>query len=900
MRFRNRLISSAVAAALGTSGSIVALAQTAGQSPQSQPVGPAQAAQPAQLEEVVVTGIKASLESAQELKKNSDTIQDSIIAEDIGKLPDVTAVEALQRITGVQIGRDLGEGGGSVTIGGSSVNSGIEIRGLPQVETTLNGREVFSATGSRVLNFEDIPSSLLAGIDVYKDPTADLLEGGIGGTVDLRTRKPFDFKGFAFESSAAEDYSDMVGQTKPEFTLLASDRWQTGVGEVGALVSFGYQDRAYRQDQVSNQSILTNTNVLPGQTATLIDGTYNTLFVGERKRIGLDGVLQWQPSDDLQTYAEVSSQELTSKQSQYTFTSYGNANVVPGSTSFFPGTADASSVTYSDAEVGSVGAWRQVVDVNRQYALNAKWTPGAWTVVGDVSYVTGYESLDNPAVLAGGVAPLLTQSVGLGGLTSTAVTGLDMTNLNNLSTTPASFYSYMYDTDQHFHGDEKAIRLDTAYSLDNGFLSSLQLGIRFADRVAELNQASMFGPLGSAEFATNPQWFGLVPGSPLMASIGRSGIQPDYTVFNPQVLRYNVAQVIDAYSAACGTTCGLTQPVDTGASDYTATEKNYTAYFRANFGWDIGVPMDGNIGVRVVRHEDFLYGHQSNSGVISPDYYSNGETDPLPSLNLRFKLTDKLQARFAASKAVTYPDFSQIAPTQTLNAAQGLATGGNPNLKPTKADQVDGSIEYYFAPAASVTFDVFYKKLTDFVLQVTQQDAFFEEGREFNLTGAFNGPSGSIRGAEIGYSQFLDFLPSFWSGIGYQLNYTYVDAQAPTAVAGSTTTLPGLSKNNFNVIGIYEKGPVSFRAAYTWRSQFYTSIYAGSTAQVASNPIFTKQFGWLDASLSYELNHEWTVYVQGSNLLRTRLVQFYGTQTIPESYTINDRQALLGVRFKFN
>jgi iron complex outermembrane recepter protein len=249
---------------------------------------------------------------------------------------------------------------------------------------------------------------------------------------------------------------------------------------------------------------------------------------------------------------------------------------------------------------------------------------------------------------------------------------------------------------------------------------------------------------------------------------------------------------------------------------------------------------------------------------------------------------------------VTYPDFSQIAPTQTLNAAQGLATGGNPNLKPTKADQVDGSIEYYFAPAASVTFDVFYKKLTDFVLQVTQQDAFFEEGREFNLTGAFNGPSGSIRGAEIGYQQFLDFLPGFWSGIGYQLNYTYVDAQAPTAVEGSTTTLPGLSKNNFNVIAIYEKGPVSFRAAYTWRSQFYTSIYAGSTAQVASNPIFTKQFGWLDASLNYELNHEWTVYVQGSNLLRTRLVQFYGTQTIPESYTINDRQALLGVRFKFN
>jgi iron complex outermembrane recepter protein len=609
--------------------------------------------------------------------------------------------------------------------------------------------------------------------------------------------------------------------------------------------------------------------------------------------------LQWQPAEDLQTYAEVSSQELTSKQSQYTFMSAGNANVVPGSLQFFPGTTDASAVTYNNAQVGTVGAWRQVADLNRQYAVNAKWTPGPWTVLGDVSYTTGYESLINPAVLAGGVASTLAQSTGIGGLTTTSVTGIDLTNLNDFASTASNYYSYMYDTVQHFHGDEKAARLDGAYAFDSGFLSSLQLGIRFADRVAELDQASMFGALTTADLQSNPQWFGLAPFSPLMSAVRNNLIEPNYTAFNPQVLRYNVAGVINAYSAVCPT-CGLAPLADTGAQDYNATEKNYTAYFRANFGWDIGVPMDGNIGVRVVRHEDFLYGHQSSAGVISPDYFSNGETDPLPSLNLRFKLRDNLQLRLAASKAVTYPDFSQIAPIINLNAAQQLATGGNPELKPTKADQADGSLEYYFGPASSVTFDVFYKKLTDFILQETQQDAFSENGRGFNLTGAINGPSGTIRGTEIAYQQFLDFLPGLWSGIGYQLNYTYVDAQAPTAVAGATTTLPGLSKNNFNIIGIYEKGPVSFRAAYTWRSQFYTSIYAGNTAQLAANPIFTKQFGWLDASLNYELTHEWTVYAQGSNLLRTRLVNFYGSQTIPDSYTINDRQALLGVRFKFN
>ena len=370
-------------------------------------------------------------------------------------------------------------------------------------------------------------------------------------------------------------------------------------------------------------------------------------------------------------------------------------------------------------------------------------------------------------------------------------------------------------------------------------------------------------------------------------------------MFNPQVLRYNASEVISAYAAACPT-CGLTQLVDSGANDYRATEKNETAYFRANFGWDIGIPMDGNIGVRVVHHQDYLYGMQSVGGVLQPDYFSNGEVDPLPSLNLRFKLRDDLQLRFAASKAVTYPDFTQISPSRSILPAQGLATGGNPNLKPTKADQVDSSLEYYFAEASSLTFDLFYKRLTDFVLQETQQDAFVQNGKEFNLTGAINGPSGSIKGTEIAYQQFLDFLPGWLNGIGYQLNYTYVDATAPSAVEGSTTTLPGLSKNNFNVIAIYEKGPVSFRAAYTWRSQFYTSLYAGTTGAVSPDPVFTKQFGWLDASLNYAVTNQWTVYATGSNLLRTRLVQFYGQQTIPNSYTINDREGLLGVRFKFN
>ena len=130
-------------------------------------------------------------------------------------------------------------------------------------------------------------------------------------------------------------------------------------------------------------------------------------------------------------------------------------------------------------------------------------------------------------------------------------------------------------------------------------------------------------------------------------------------------------------------------------------------------------------------------------------------------------------------------------------------------------------------------------------------------------------------------------------------DYTYIKAAAPTAVAGQSTTLPGLSNNSYNLIGIYEKGPVSFRLAYNWRSAFYSSLYTGSTAQLAANPIYTKAYGWLDASLEYTINHHVQVYVDGSNLLRTRLIGYYGVPTLPQSATIDDREVMAGVNVKF-
>ena len=917
MKLTSRLVSGAVALAMA--GAVPAWADTAAQPTPAAPAGKsvvpaakaarkttplhlAQAAnsatgptsggqqQASQLQEIVVTGIRQSMESALHIKEFADTIEDSIVASDIGKLPDVTAVEAIQRIPGIQISRQLGEGGGTVTIGGSAVMSGYEIRGLPQAETTLNGREVFSAQGSRVLDLTDIPSALLAGIDVYKDPTADQIEGGIAGAVDLRTHKPFDFQGLEIEGSGEEQYGDLIGQAKPAFTGLLSDIWDTSIGKVGGLLTLSYQDRSYREDNATNSAIGTSTTAVPGQTVTYLNGVYNTMFVGDRKRTGVDGVLQWQPADDFQAYAEVSSEDFVWAQNQYTFTTSAGTPVA-GSTTLFPGTSDVQSTTWDSAGIGTVGAWRTVEDVSRQYALHAKWTPAPWTVEGDIGYTDATERLNNPAVKIGAVGTL-TQLNSISGVTQSIVSGLDASDLANYGGTSSNYQSYMYDTEQHFRGGETAGRLDVTYALPGGFVTDLRAGARVSDRMDAFNQWSDFGAVTTANIAGTSGWYGEVPLSPYFSATETNAVQPQYVVFNPNVLHYDLLGVDQAY--------GITPAVDNGSADYHVQEHNYAGYFRVDFGaegWPI--PMTGNIGMRVVQHKTDLSGELQNGAVYTPSVFDTTRTYPLPSLNLTFKLTQDLLLRLGASKTVSYPDFSQIRPSISLLPAQGNASGGNPYLRPTQAKQLDASLEWYFAPGAALTGDVFYKKLTDFILQETQQDAFTIDSVLYNLTGAIDGGDGSIRGVEVGYQQFYRNLPGLWSGLGTELNYTYISANAPTAVVGQSTTLPGLSKDSFNAIGLYELGPVSFRVAYNWRSQFYTTIYNGSNAQLAANPIYTKGYGWLDASLEYDVNHWLSVYAQGSNLLRTRITEFFGVQTLQQSQTIDDRQATLGFRVKF-
>jgi iron complex outermembrane receptor protein len=884
MRLELTLLASVAAGALLTVTASPAAAQSAPAAPTKS--GAASADQGAEVGEVVVTGLRASLQSAQEIKETKTQIVDSIVADDIGKLPDVTVSDALQRITGVQISRDLGEGGGTIAI-----------RGLPQIETTLDGREAFTAGGGRSFNFEDVPSQLVAGVDVYKTSSPDLIEGGLGGLIDVRTHKPFDFKGLTVSGNIAGRYSDLADKTRPEGSLLVSDRWDTSIGEVGALVVGSYQKRAYRQDLDSIGAPAARTDLIPGQTVTAPNGIYLPQIIGERKRIGFSGTLQWRPTNELEFYAQGNYSNLKTQQDQRGMlitTNRSAADVaagrrapILGSFTTIDGSSDFATGSYANVPVNAFGTTRDTTDKNTMLAVGGSWNQGPFTVKGDISYTKSVSDLRYAELDLITNAPVFNQS-NLTSIPSATISGVDLTNPANYTFGPLTL------SENHYSGTEKAYRLDGEYKFGGGIIRSIGVGVRYGDREAEFTPIRFFVTPTTQAIAGHPELWEQTPYPNFYSKTESDVAFPrNYLSSVTDQLRNNFDGIRSALGIA-------TTPSVSALAVFNVGEKTTAGYVVANYEFNLGLPVDGAIGLRVVNTDETLVGERplftgSTQTGFSPLNINNSYTDVLPSLNARIHLRDDLQLRLAASKTITRPDFSQLSPSLTLVPANAMASSGNPDLQPLKSDNLDASLEWYFSKSGSLYAAAFYKKVKGFI-QTTVTPNVLIDGIAYNLSQPSNGNNGKVKGVELGYQQFFDFLPAPFDGLGVQANYTYVDSSAPTAIAGLSTALPQLSKNSYNLVGFYEKGKISTRIAYNWRSSFYNSLYTGLGAIA---PVYTKGYGWLDASFSYDITPQLTATLEGTNLLRTQLENYIGRQSLPNSRSIDDRQFLAGLRFKF-
>jgi len=871
--------------------------------------GYAQEAQQSGIETVVVTGVRASVKSALDIKKKSDQIVESIVAEDIGKLPDNNVIEALQHVTGVQISRNAAEA------------NQLLIRGLPDIATLLNGREIFTSTG-RFVTLQDIPAELLARVDVEKSSRADDIEGGIAGLIDVRLHRPFDFDGLEIAGTAHGTHSSLSGNTDGDGSVLVSDRWSTGIGDMGLLVDLSYRQDHYKEEILDNyiDTQLIGSPQFPVPGTTNPDGTAWVPLTegaqsinGNRRRSAANISYQWAPNSNTDIYAD------------FFYTGYRNPNNVDFfvglpwicanslTATVFPGTNLVKTVTGGCYDLTSDQSFVPKTDTF-QTATGGTWRDGNLTLSTEFDYTdsrfdqTGFildtEYYPPPD---GYTADFNYHNSGTPYMN---VTGVDLTD-------PSQFHiRQFYDQWVKQYGNEVDWRGDLHYDMDgSSFFKSFDAGIRYVDRFAKNRadnpggldcRADLEGAKSSPQYpmilaaANSPACYMALSALRGGAAHVTQGSQFDgkfgitqWTDADPNWLNHNIAYLRELYDQS---PVGAPPPLDPTQS-FDDREQSYAGYVKANFGFDLGsVPVDGNIGLRVVDTEADMKGNQIVVDFTPPDIYafsyiptaSNKNTlDWLPSLNMRFSLQDDLFLRLAASQTVTHPTFAQLNPGLSLSAQTGTLLGsgseGNPNLAPVKSDNVDLSLEYYFGPQNVLTGAVFYRDISGYI----QIDNFPEAigGITYNISSFVNAPEGHIDGVEVGYTQFFDFLPGLLSGLGAQANATFVDGN-----------FQNISKWSYNLIGIYEKGPVSLRLAYNWRDGFNVGPAPGGGQQPGT--IFAKSQPWLDLSASYQLNDNITATLDATNLLNSDYQDYFGSPEFPRDTRRFDQTFVMGFRFK--
>ena len=868
-----------------------------------------QTAQPAAeqstgLNEIVVTGLRLSVQSALDLKKNSDQIKDSIVSEDIGKLPDNNVIEALQHVTGVQISRNAAEA------------TQLLVRGLPDIETLLNGREIFTSTG-RFITLQDIPAELLARVDVEKTARADDIEGGIAGVIDVRLHRPFDFDGAQFAGSLRGTNSSLSDKTDPTASVLVSDRWRTDAGEFGLLADVSYIKDRYKEEILDNYISSQSIGPVPGSTGPggiaylpLTQGGQSIL--GDRERTSANLAFQWSPNANTEVFAEGFYTRYRNPNYNDFFVGLPWLGANPATATVFPGTDEVKTVTAGGYDLTSDQSFVPKTDTY-QFASGLTWTGENVTLTSEVDYTNSKFTQTGYILDTEYYPPTYTADFNYHG-TGTSymnVTGIDLAD-------PSQFHiRQLYDQWQEQTGNEIDWRGDLLFKLDSSsWLKSIAAGLRFGDRFArnrEDNQGGLDCRNALPVDPASPQHDAIVAaiGSPacftaLNALPGTAYHLTSGSIFNgafgltnwtdasPTWLNDNIGYLRELFDQS---PTGARPPADPTQS-FDDREKSYAVYIKGNFGFDFGShPLVGNIGLRVVDTQASMQGNTlvistpdnvHYSFVYTPSEIDKSTIDWLPSLNARLTLVDDLFLRFAASKTVTRPTFAQLDPGLSLSASTatllGSGTAGNPNLSPEKSTNADLSLEYYFQQHNALTGTVFYRQIDGYIQGgITARNI---AGIVYQVSEPTNAPAGHIEGTELGYTQFFDFLPGLLSGFGMQANATYVQGG-----------FQNISKWSYNLIGIYEKGPAELRVAYNWRAGFDVGPAPGGGMQPTE--IFSKAQPWLDLSASYKVLDRLTVTFDATNLLNSYYQDYFGSQSAyPRDTRRFDQTYSLGLRFK--
>jgi TonB-dependent receptor len=847
-------------------------------------------------QEVVVTGFRASLAKALNNKLQSDHIIDSIVSEDIGKLPDQNIAEAMERIPGIAVS--------TATVNGNNATAGeptqITVRGLsPEFTTALyNGRVLATDSNGREFNFDILPAELISRVDVSKSVTVEQPEGGIAATVDLVTARPLDLKANTFVVSGQANYDQQRGKFSPQGSTLFSTK--TSDGRFGALVSFSYinrkvENRRIYSDGYQNPQTVNTATTPGGEQGFGPAYTEYEANLTSRRRISGEINLQAMPTDTLLVtvdglYSKLDVNDntrafFTGNSGQASGVTVGSDNTITGYTG---GTSYSAVVNYIRPELAKT----------KEAGVNVKWNPSSrfsMTLDGSWSNATNNNG-GNQAWFESDYGALPGAAYSLGPKNLPVFTGLgDLSPSDNLKTAYHTYEGQDF-RDTIYQGD-----LRLRYKFDSGILKNIQAGANYSERTKGLvtvktpdNVIALFQGLTLPSNLYSPV-------KDVSNLFGTGMFATPFPGFNlNDVASYLLTQTATLTPAQQATLAanggGFGAVVNQGASGK-VKERTGGGFVEASFGQN---RWSANIGLRLTQTKTDSVGvYQQITGVtytdagypevsyapVAPHTQSGSYSALLPAANFKDDLTDNLLLQVAVAKTLTRPTLYDLMIMQSVNARQGAGglsiAQGNPTLKPMRAWNYDAALTWHHN-SNFLSVAIFQKSLSN--LEYTGTTSQQIAGQTWTVTQPLNLLTSDILGVEV-------------SGLGVQANYSYAHP------SGGSSSVQGFKERNpitYNLIGFYEKGPIELRVAYNWRNA-YVSQHNEVTlnGQPYENDLFVKAYGELDASVNVALNRHVTVFVQALNLNNERAVRYWGVSDRIGDYEGYGRRFGIGARARF-
>jgi TonB-dependent receptor len=902
----------------------------AGQIAQNADTPPAKDKNVTALNTVTVTGYRASVEKALDVKRGELGMVDAIMAEDVGKFPDLNLAESLQRIPGVVITRDAGEGR-NITVRGLGPDfTRVRINGMEALTTVGSTDQNGGTNRSRGFDFNVFAADLFSSMIVHKTASADVEEGSLGATVDLNTAHPFDYDGFTLATNTQVSYGSMSDKADPRVSGLIANTWADGT--FGALLSVAYSEKHTLEEgsgtgRWANGPSNGGFNPDSPFTDALSEDVYTPRFprytqmLHDQKRLGVTGSLQFKPDADTLFTLDALYSKIDAKRDEHYIEAISfsrNVTKLPDGTSFTgkpetivndgyvdPATGGLLYGSFDNVDVRAENRHDEWSTVFKQVSLTGKHSFSDDFMI-DGSIGTSSSEHDNPVQ-----ATVMMDKRDVDGY-SYDYRGDKWAPVINYGISPTDASGWNLSTirmrqeavNNDFHSGELNFnwRVSSRFTLRGGLLAK-NYGFESYEwrRTANESIVPSFADGTTVVPANMIEQVGLkgISGSPGNWVVPDfSGIANHFGIFNGQ---------------------GTFALSPYASSTRSVTEKDRGGWLMSEFGFDVGsIPVSGNLGVRYVRTSQSSHGIAVINGVDTPVEAKRDYNDTLPSLNLVAELAPDFLLRFGAAKVMARPGLGSLTPGVTVSVSGGARTvkGGNPNLDPIRAKTYDFAAEWYFQESSLLSLGLFYKDIDSFAQNTNEVRPFNTSGLpdnvaidlgaspddDFSFSVPINTPGGALKGAEANYIQTFTFLPGKFRNFGAQLNYTFVDSkiQYMTSKGDNSlkTDLTGLSRHSWSATLFYQGDHFSGRISATNRDDFLILVPGkekGFTDDVHGQSGST----YVDASLRYKFNDKMELSLEGTNLTNEPSQTWIGANSqLPLDYSETGRVYLVGFRYK--